>query len=91
MNKEYMRQWRLKNKEKIKEYITKYKQENREHVLAVQRILNHKNSLKRPKVPKVPKESPKEPPKEKVPSPKSSKVLENVGVVIEKGLFKISF
>jgi len=31
------------NKEKIQEYIRKYKQENREHILAVQRILNHKN------------------------------------------------
>jgi len=80
MNKEYMRQWRLKNKEKIKEYITKYKQENREHVLAVQRVLNHKNYIEHPRNPKI-----------KVPGPKSSKVLENIGFKIEQGLFKVSF
>ena len=74
-----MRQWRLKNKEKIKEYITKYKQENREHVLAVQRVLNHKNYVKHPRNPKI-----------NVPGPKP-KVLENIGFKIEQGLFKISF
>lgn len=41
--KEYMREWRVRNKERIQEYIQNYKIENREHVLAVQRALNHKN------------------------------------------------
>lgn len=64
MNKEqkseYMRRWRLQNKEYIREYITKYKQENREHVLAVQRLLNHKNYIPKPRVRK-PKPEPTRP------------------------------
>jgi len=43
----YMKNWREKNKEYIKEYIAKYKEENKEHVLAVQRVLNHKNYEKK--------------------------------------------
>jgi hypothetical protein len=51
---DYMREWRMKNKEYIREYNKKYKLENRERVLAVQRILNHKNYYAN----KVPKSKP---------------------------------
>jgi hypothetical protein len=83
---EYMREWRLKNKEHIREYIKKYKLENREHVLAVQRVLNHKNYYAN-HVPKVPK--PKLEPEPK-PSPKLEPEQE-VEIKIERGTFKISF
>lgn len=59
-----MREWRLKNKEHIREYIKKYKLENRERVLAVQRLLNHKNYAN--KVSKVPKPESKPEPEIKV-------------------------
>ena len=81
-----MREWRLKNKEHIREYIKKYKLENREHVLAVQRVLNHKNYYAN-HVPKVPK--PKLEPEPK-PSPKLEPEQE-VEIKIERGTFKISF
>ena len=60
-----MREWRLKNKEHIREYIKKYKLENRERVLAVQRLLNHKNYYAN-KVSKVPKPEPEPEPEIKV-------------------------
>jgi len=59
----YMKNWREKNKEWIKEYIAKYKQENREHVLAVQRVLNHKNYEKKRLNPKQPNTKVKPKPK----------------------------
>jgi hypothetical protein len=39
----YAKQYKQHHREQIREYNRKYKLENREHVLAVQRILNHKN------------------------------------------------
>jgi hypothetical protein len=39
----YAKQYKQQHREQIREYNRKYKLENREHVLAVQRILNHKN------------------------------------------------
>jgi len=59
-----MKNWRIQNKLKIQEYIAKYKKENRERVLAVQRILNHKNYIPKPKKQKELKE-PKSKPKPK--------------------------
>jgi len=62
---DYMREWRLKNKEHIKEYIKKYKLENRERVLAVQRALNYKNYYAN-KVPKKPSPEPEPEPEIKI-------------------------
>lgn len=88
MSKEYMREWRLKNKDHIREYTKKYKLENREHVLAVQRLLNHKNYYAN-HVPKVPKPKPKlEPKLELELEPKLEVKLE---ILVEQGSFKISF
>ena len=78
-----MREWRLKNKEKIREYTKKYKLENREHVLAVQRLLNHKNYYAN----KVSKPKPKPKPE---PEPKSEPEPEPE-IKIERGSFKVSF
>ena len=61
--KEYMKNWRIQNKLKIQEYIAKYKKENRERVLAVQRILNHKNYIPKPKKQKEFKSKPNPKPK----------------------------
>ena len=58
-----MKNWRIQNKLKIQEYIAKYKKENRERVLAVQRILNHKNYIPKPKKQKEFKSKPNPKPK----------------------------
>ena len=81
-----MREWRMKNKEYIREYNKKYKLENRERVLAVQRILNYKNYYAN-KVPKEPKSKPKlEVPKVPKPEPEPEPEIK-----IERGSFKVSF
>lgn len=41
--KEYMKKWRLKNKERIKEYHAKWRQENREHINEITRKKYHDN------------------------------------------------
>ena len=85
--KEAMKMWREKNKEWIKEYTAKYKKENREHVLAVQRILNHKNYEKKRLNPKQPiiKEKPIPKPIQKpIPEPK---LIPELRFKIMKGVF----
>lgn len=75
--KEYMREWRLRNKERIQEYIRKYKQENREHVLAVQRLLNHRKYMPRPRIRK-----PKPEPTRPKPQPRPKIIITN-GILIQ--------
>jgi hypothetical protein len=83
-----MREWRMKNKEYIREYNKKYKLENRERVLAVQRILNHKNYYAN----KVPKSKPEPKPKpEPEPKPLKSEPEPEPEIKVERGTFKVSF
>lgn len=84
--KAYAKQYRQEHKEQIREYTRKYKLKNREHVLAVQRELNHKNYSKKIKEPKLkPKSEPKQEqePILEIPIQESSKIK------IERGSFYV--
>lgn len=80
--KAYAKQYRQEHKEQIREYTRKYKLKNREHVLAVQRELNHKNYSKKIKEPKLKQE---QEPILEIPIQESSKIK------IERGSFYVSF
>jgi hypothetical protein len=45
-DKEWYRQYRIKNKEKMEKYRLEYYRKNREKMLEKQRILNKKNYIK---------------------------------------------
>jgi hypothetical protein len=77
--KAYAKQYRQEHKKQIQEYIQKYKLENRDHVLAVQRKLNHKNYTQKEIKPKIVK-------------PVSNIIAEeSFKVKIERGSFFVTF